>query len=386
MKICAVICEYNPFHKGHKHQIDVIKSKSENPIVAIMSGNFTQRGDIAVIDKFKRTEIALDNGVDLVIELPAVYAVSSAENFAKAGVKIAQALGVTENLCFSAEEKNTDLLFEIANAFDREDFNSKVKEFMDKGDYYPIAVQKAVEVTVSKDAANTVTKANNILSVEYLKALKNTDIKPMIIERIGVGHDCTECSGDITSASNIRKMINEKSDNIFEYMPTCNKELFENPANLDNLEKIILYKLRTMSREDIEKLPDVNEGLENRIYTSVKNSTTLQELINNIKTKRYTMARIRRIIICALLGITKDMQSIDVPYIRVLGFDKKGGELLKQAKLPLITNVSDGYKNLDKNAKKIFDVDLLASDLYSLGTGSILPCSIDFTNRIIKRH
>ena len=174
MKASGIICEYNPFHKGHKHQIDVIKSKSENPIVAIMSGNFTQRGDIAVIDKFKRTEIALDNGVDLVIELPAVYAVSSAENFAKAGVKIAQALGVTENLCFSAEEKNTDLLFEIANAFDREDFNSKVKEFMDNGDYYPIAVQKAVEVTVSKDAADTVTKANNILSVEYLKALKNT--------------------------------------------------------------------------------------------------------------------------------------------------------------------------------------------------------------------
>ena len=386
MKASGIICEYNPFHKGHKHQIDVIKSKSENPIVAIMSGNFTQRGDIAVIDKFKRTEIALDNGVDLVIELPAVYAVSSAENFAKAGVKIAQALGVTENLCFSAEEKNTDLLFDIANAFDREDFNNKVKEFMDKGDYYPIAVQKAVEVTVSKDAADTVTKANNILSVEYLKALKNTDIKPMIIERIGVGHDCGECSGDITSASNIRKMINEKSGEIFEYMPTCNRELFENPANLDNLEKIILYKLRTMSREDIEKLPDVNEGLENRIYASVKNSTTLQELINNIKTKRYTMARIRRIIICALLGITKDMQSIDVPYIRVLGFDKKGGELLKQVKLPLITNVSDGYKNLDENAKKIFDVDLLASDLYSLGTGSILPCSKDFTTGIIKRH
>ena len=141
-----------------------------------------------------------------------------------------------------------------------------------------------------------------------------------------------------------------------------------------------------MSREDIEKLPDVNEGLENRIYASVKNSTTLQELINNIKTKRYTMARIRRIIICALLGITKDIQNIDVPYIRVLGFNKKGAELLKQAKLPLITNVSDGYKNLDENAKKIFDVDLLASDLYSLGTGNILPCSKDFTTGIIKRH
>ncbi|MGN1130174.1 MAG: nucleotidyltransferase family protein [Ruminococcus sp.] len=386
MKASAIICEYNPFHNGHKYQIDVIKKNSDNPIVAIMSGNFTQRGDIALIDKFKRTEIALNNGVDLVVELPTVYAVSSAQSFAKAGVQIAQALGVTENLCFSAEESNRDLLFDIANAFDNVDFNSKIKEFMDNGDYYPIAAQKAVEITVSKEAGDAVTKANNILSVEYLKALKGTDIKPMIIERIGVEHDCEDCNGNITSASNIRKMVNENSGEILSFIPKCNKELFESPANIENLEKVILYKLRTMSIEDIKNLPDVNEGLENRIYESVKNSTSLQQLIDSIKTKRYTRARIRRIIIYAFLGITKDMLSIDVPYIRVLGFNKKGAELLKYAKLPLITNVSDGYKSLDETAKKIFDVDLLATDLYSLGTDKTLQCSMDFTNGIIKRH
>lgn len=386
MKASAIICEYNPFHNGHKYQIDVIKGNSNNPIVAVMSGNFTQRGDIALIDKFRRTEIALNNGVDLVVELPTVYAVSSAQSFAKAGVQIAQALGIVENLCFSAEESNKDLLFEIANAFDNADFNSKVKEFMDNGDYYPIAVQKALEITVSKEAGEAVTKANNILSVEYIKALKNTDIKPMIVERIGVEHDREECSGNITSASNIRKMVSENSGEFFRYIPKCNNELFERPANIEKLEKVILYRLRTMSIEDIKNLPDVNEGLENRIYESVKNSTSLQKLIDSIKTKRYTRARIRRIIICAFLGITKDMLSINVPYIRVLGFNKKGAELLKYARLPLITNVSDGYKGLDENAKKIFDVDLLASDLYSLGTDKIVACSKDFTRGIIKRH
>lgn len=386
MKASAIICEYNPFHNGHKYQIDVIKKSSDNPVVAIMSGDFTQRGDIALIDKFKRTEVALNNGVDLVVELPTVYAVSSAQSFAKAGVQIAQALGVAENLCFSAEESNRDLLFDIANAFEKEDFNSKIKEFMDNGDYYPIAVQKAVEITVSKEAGDAVTKANNILSVEYLKALKGTDIKPMIIERIGVEHDCEDCNGNITSASNIRKMVSENGGEILSFIPKCDKELFKNPANIDSLEKVILYRLRTMSIEDIKNLPDVNEGLENRIYESVKNSTSLQQLIDSIKTKRYTRARIRRIIICAFLGITKDMLSIDVPYIRVLGFNKKGAELLKYANLPLITNVSDGYKSLDETAKKIFDVDLLASDLYSLGTDKISACSKDFTNGIIKRH
>lgn len=386
MKASAIICEYNPFHNGHKYQIDIIKRNCHNPIVAIMSGNFTQRGDIALIDKFKRAEIALNNGVDLVVELPTVYAVSSAQSFAKAGVQIAQALGITENLCFSAEESNTDLLFEIAKAFDNADFNSKVKEFMNNGDHYPIAVQKALEITVSKEAGDAVTKANNILSVEYLKALKGTNIKPMIIERIGVEHDCEECNGNITSASNIRKMVSENSGEIFRYIPKCNKDLFESPANIEKLEKVILYKLRTMSKEDIKNLPDVNEGLENRIYESVKNSTSLQQLTDNIKTKRYTRARIRRIIFCAFLGITKDMLSFDAPYIRVLGFNKKGAELLKYATLPLITNVSDGYKSLDENARKIFDVDLLASDLYSLGTNKIVACSKDFTNGIIKRH
>ena len=181
MKASGIICEYNPFHKGHKHQIDVIKSKSENPIVAIMSGNFTQRGDIAVIDKFKRTEIALDNGVDLVIELPTVYAVSSAKNFAKAGVRIAQALGVTENLCFSAEEKNTDLLTDIPT-------DRKVKGYVDDAVAAARAAAAAaiLKVLLNGSVPRVGEGVRYVVEVEHLKLARSSVLsQPLNGHRLG---------------------------------------------------------------------------------------------------------------------------------------------------------------------------------------------------------
>ncbi len=385
MKANAIICEYNPFHNGHKYQIDCIKNNSDNPIVAIMSGNFTQRGDVAILDKFSRAQYACNNGVDLVIELPTVYATSNAEVFAKAGVEIADSLGCVENLCFSAESDKPENLSVISDAFAKEEFNKIVKAEMDIGTYYPKAVKTAIEKLYSNEIAEVIDKPNNVLGIEYLKALKGTNISPMIIKRVGVDHDDNTAVGNITSASNIRNMI-YFNNSFKEYIPS--KLNVNNYGSIEKLEKIILYKLRSMSENDFANLPDVNEGLENRIINAVSNYNSLNEILEQIKTKRYTMARLRRIVIHALLNITKDLPQIDMPYIRVLAFNDKGQNLLSaiknKGKLPLITNVSDGYKNLGDNAKKIFDVDLFASDIYSFATDKVEKAKGDFTRGIIK--
>jgi predicted nucleotidyltransferase len=386
MKVSAIICEYNPFHNGHKHQLNCIKAQSNNPIVAIMSGNFTQRGDVAIVDKFTRAENAIKNGVDLVIELPTVYASSGAESFARGGVQITDALSCTEQLCFSAEDSNKELLIKVADAFENPEFNNEIKKNMKLGNYYPQAVAMAFESIYSKELADIVSKPNNTLGIEYIKMLKKTNIKPFIIQRIGTGHDEKQCNGNITSASNLRHMILNNGKNPDNYVPIYSGDEYEHPASIKNLEKVILYKLRTMSKTDLQMLPDVTEGLENRLYEFIRKSSNIDELLNSVKTKRYTLARLRRIVISALLGITKDMAKSDVPYIRVLAFNSKGAEVLTEIKkgqrLPLITNVADGYKSLNDRAKRIFDIDLLASDIYSLATDSIQPCGKEFTKAL----
>lgn len=386
MKANAIICEYNPFHNGHKYQIERIRENSDNPIVAIMSGNFTQRGDVAIKNKFVRAEYALKNGIDLVLELPTVYATSNAETFAKAGVMIADAMGCVENLCFSTESDNYDLLFTVRDAFDNDEFLQIIKTEMSNGSYYPKAIEVALEKKYSINVSEIIKEPNNVLGVEYLKALKSTEITPMIIKRIGVGHDEEKCRGNITSASNIRKLIKENNSYI-EFIPSNNIN-FNNYADIDNVEKVLLYKLRSMNKNDFATLPDVNEGLEHRIANSVANNNSIKEIIENIKTKRYTMARIRRILICALLNITKELVKTPVPYIRVLAFNKAGEQILKEIKkngnLPLITNVAEGYNSLDEKSKKIFDIDIFASDIYPLACTDIDNTKKDFTNGIIK--
>ncbi len=385
MRINAVICEYNPFHNGHKYQLEKIKKNNNLPIAAIMSGNFTQRGDVAIADKFTRAETAVHNGADLVIELPAVFACSTAESFAEAGVKIAEALGCTENLCFSAEEDDPELLIKAAELFNDETFNLEVKALMKEGLYYPLAVEKAFKKT-APGLAEAVATPNNILAVEYLKALSGTNIKPMIIKRKGSIHDSDIISENISSASNIRRMI--LSGENFKSLVPENASGFPFPADIEKLEKTILYKLRTMSPDEFNDLPEVSEGLHNRIYSAVRDYNSVKEIIDAVKTKRYTHARIRRTIIHALLGISKEEIKREVPYIRALAFNETGATILSEIKkaggLPLITNVADGYKALDENARRIFDIDLKASDIYSLATDKTTPCGIDFTRALKK--
>lgn len=383
MKVASVICEYNPFHNGHKFLNDEIKKSYADALVCIMSTSFTQRGDIAIHDKFSRAKTALENGADLVVELPVVYAVSSAETFAKSGVAIAKNLK-SDLLCFGSESDDLSSLLTAADALCDKRVYEKTLQLLKKGESFPKSQQTALNHYYGKDISDIISTPNNILAVEYLKALKNTDISPVAIKRLGVSHDSDEIYENIASASNIRNMI-RNCESFENYIPK-NTEECEN-ISLESLEKIILYKLKSMKEEDFLMLSDISEGLENRFIDSIKNSDSLKEILDSVKTKRYTMARLRRIVICALLDITKELQITPVPYIRVLGLNQNGREILRNAadysEIPIITKASAGYRNLSQNAKAVFDREVFASDVYSLALSKALPHKNDFTQNPI---
>ena len=275
----GIICEFNPFHSGHKYLIDSIKS--DGAVICVMSGNFVQRGEFAIYDKFKRCGKALENGADIVIELPCVYSLMSAEGFANAGVTLLEKAGIVDEI---------NKLKETAKKIDES--HELIKAEMKKGLSYPVARKNVI----GDDLLDT---PNNILAIEYLR---HTSLPAKAVRRIGKGHDTND---ELYSASAIRKKLNQ--DEI---------------CTIKNCEKAILARLRAMSSEDFAQIEDVNEGLENRIYNAVRQSTSVEDIYKLIKTKRYTLSRIRRIILKAYLGITKEY-SFDVPYIRILGFNSR---------------------------------------------------------------
>lgn len=376
MSTAAIICEFNPFHNGHKYLINKVKNEHADTVVAIMSGHFVQRGDVAITDKYTRAKVALENGCDLVVELPTIYAISGANTFANGGVGIAKALNV-DKLCFGAENDNIDKLKDIADAQNCDKFASCVKELMDKGEYYPKAVSVAIDKLLSQKHADILSGANNTLGIEYIKALSNCNIEPVAIKRIGVSHDSQTTNNTYASASLIRKLINKKEEyNSYTDM------VIDNPSTISNLETAILYKLKTMTKEEIQNLPDVSEGLHNRIYKCVREYNSLEEILLNLKTKRYTMARLRRIVICALLSITKDIQAESPQYIRVLGMNDKGAQLLKNSTLPIVAKVKQDYDKLSYSAQAVFDIDTTASDVFMLSTKD--NNLNDFNKQLIK--
>ena len=231
-----------------------------------------------------------------------------------------------------------------------------------------------------KEYAEILTKPNNTLAVEYIRALKNTNISPVAIVRKGTDHDSDIVTENIASATHIRNLIRTNG----QYSDFTDNSI-DNPADIRNLETALLYKLRTMSKDEIENLPDVTEGLHNRIYEAARNSNSLEELYNNLKTKRYTLARLRRIVMCALLDITKDTSNNDMPYVRILAMNDKGKEIIRNSKLPVIGKVKKDYDKLPDVAKSIFDIDVRASEVYSLALNSPEHFKNDFAQKIITK-
>ena len=374
----AVICEFNPFHNGHKYLVNTARLLTGEGVIAVMSGSFTQRGEVALTDKFTRAKAALQNGVDLVVELPAVHAVANAQCFAQGGVEIAKSFSCVNYLAFGCETDDLDLLNAAAFSIYNEKVNSLISEGMRCGDYYPRAVENAVREVYGDEVAGVLASPNNILAVEYIRAIKGSGILPLPIKRKGAAHDSSVCADGIASASHIRDLLrNGKSAG--EFLPSVPAEITQ-PENLD---RAILYKLRTMSAEDIQKLPDVGEGLENRIIEAARTSGSVEELIASVKTKRYTHARLRRIITCAFLGITENLQSQKADYVRALGFTQTGAEMLSTCTAQVVTSAAKFLKS-DGSDSEMFKKDILATDLASLAFNEVKPCGLDFYTKIIK--
>ena len=373
----GIVAEFNPFHNGHKYLIDTIKNNGENTVTVVMSESFVQRGECACVSPYERTKMALRCGADLVLSLPVPYATASAERFALGGVSVLGGLGCVDALVFGAETDNADLLRKCADVLVSDTLSEALEKYLNEGVSFPVARQKAVEEKSSKEIADILSSPNNILGVEYTKAINklglNMDIFP--ITREGVAHDSEQVNGDFCSASAIRRII-EAGEDCRRFLPKESydilaQEINKNkaPAKQLNLEAAIIYKLRSMSVEDYKELPDVSEGLEYRIFDAVKTSSYLEEILEKVKTKRYTHSRIRRIIICAFLGIKKEAVQAPVPFIRVLGFNENGAKILKKAKetatLPIVTKSAE-INALGEDAKRTFGLECFARDMLSL--------------------
>ena len=398
-KRIGIIAEYNPFHNGHLYQIQKAKELTgADAVIAVMSGNFTQRGETSLINKFEKTKIALQNEVDIVIELPTIYSISSAENFALGGIKILNEIGNIDYLVFGIEEDNLQELQAIADVLvnENDEFKRTIKEELDKGNSYPKAREIALKkVLLSENVEDIIQKPNNILAIEYLKALKitNSRIKPFAIKRKNSMHHDKNINENYASGTYIRKLFIENNfDEISKVVPKYTYEkLLELKSHgtyvtsINDFSDIVIYKIRMMTKEEISQIADVNEGLENSIKLASTTCKTIDEIIDKVSTKRYTKTRISRILTYILLDITKsDMEQSknNDPYIRVLGINKQCEEILSTINdSKLITSLKKFEENNGEN--QLLNTDKKATEIYTIKYQKSVQANLDYTSKFI---
>ena len=396
MNLFSVISEFNPFHNGHKYLIKSMREQGATHIVAIMSGNFTQRGEPAIISKYARTKSALENGVDLVVLMPVTYSTASAESYAFGGVTIAEALGCCNSLFFGSECGDIKKLEKICETFESIKFKAWFARYVSSNESYARAIELSLANMLGNEYADIIRAPNNLLAVEYVKAIRDigSSLIPKTIIRSGVAHDSQTPNENYASASFIRSLIKSHS-NYEKFIPEKSYEIICNairqkaaPVDFSNLEKLIIYRLRTMTESEYKQLPNISEGIENRLRNVSLNATNLEELFDKIKTKRYPNSRLRRLVLRALLHITESDCSIPPQYIRVLGFNEKGKEILRQmrktAKLPIVMKAQD-IKELSLEARRQFECESITDDIYALALPKTGKFGKNFTENIIIR-
>lgn len=405
--VLGIIAEYNPFHNGHLYHLNESKKQANADYsVALITGNFVQRGDVSIINKWAKAEMALQSGVDLVIELPTLYSISSAENFAYGSMKILNSLGVVNAVSFGTEQADIDTLDSIATVLLEEpkEYVSVLNHELSKGISFPKARENALLLYLNdiRRYANVLSCPNNILGIEYLKALKKlkSNLIPIAIPRNKVGYNSLETVDNFASATAIRQMlVTRNTKNLHRFVPESSYEILKNcisngqyVSGLSQFEKEIMYILRKMTVSEIADLPDVTEGLENLIKEAANSCNSVQEFINIVKSKRYTQTRIQRILVYALLNITKkDMMNLDkvTPYIRVLGFNSKGRDILSainssKSKVNIVTSVKKFIDtNNNKNLLSILEKDIFATNVYTLGYEYDSVSNLDYTKKLI---
>ncbi len=358
----GIICEYSPFHNGHLYHLEKIKEMYPNStIVLVMSSLFMQRGDVSIIGKWEKTDIALKYGVDVVIELPFVFSSQGADIFAKGAIEILKNMNI-DYLVFGSETNDIEKLESIAKVqINNKGFDNKVKENMEKGNNYPTALSNSIKDILGY----TVENPNDLLAISYIKEIikQKTNIKPISIKRTNDFHS-KKITGKITSATSIREALKKKK-NVKKYVPSLTYNYLKKDVHLiEDYYDLLKYKIIS-EIDNLSIYQTVDEGLDSRIKKYIYESNTLEELINNIKTKRYTYNKISRMLIHILCSFTKEEASKykESEYIRVLGFNNKGKDLLnkvkKTSKLPIIT----GYSNIKS---EILNIELRASNIYYL--------------------
>ncbi|QGT99081.1 UPF0348 protein family [Candidatus Syntrophocurvum alkaliphilum] len=394
MKILGIIAEYNPFHNGHLHMLEEAKKYDKfDAVICVMSGNFLQRGEPAFCNKWTRAEMALHNGVDLVIELPFSFATRSAYFFAKGGVQLLNRTGVTTHIAFGSESGNLSMLKKLAELISEEpqEYKFYLQEYLSQGLSFPSARAKALENFLGIEDSELITllnKPNNILGIEYLRAIleENSLINPITINRVGSGYHSNQLS-NYASATAIRNSLTKNNDfkTISHSLPESCLSLLKRDYKLglapvlpESFEQSLLVKLRSLSVRELNSIYEVTEGLEYRIQQAAYISKTLQELRTNIKTKRYNLTKINRMLLYTFFNLTKlQIEEFDKSgplYLHILGFSSKGRKILQEIKnnsevsiLNRASDVKNIYEKENTTIKgKMIALDILATDIYSI--------------------
>ncbi len=393
MKTAGIIAEYNPFHRGHAYQIAQTRAAGATHVAVVLGGNFLQRGEPALFHKDIRALAALRSGADLVLELPQPYAAATAERFAYGGVFLLGALGCVDMLSFGAED-SLELLEEGVRALGARRFGIELRSRLSGGASFAAVRQEAVRRTAGEECAGAFQKPNNILGMEYIKAANRIGFLPefLAVKRAGAPHDSGRPEGGFASASALRGILREEDgpSKAQPYLPEGVAELYREEilagraAEPELLERAVLSRLRSLTLKEIAALPGISEGLENRVYQSVRRASTLEELYGMIKSKRYAHSRIRRIAACGFLGVTERVQTKDPPYIRVLGFNGRGREILSAARdtasLPVSSSLAR-LRELGGAAEEFALLEAAAGDQYELALGRPGPCGREYTQK-----
>lgn len=394
MRIAGIVAEYNPFHNGHAWQIAETRRAGCTHIAAVMSGNFTQRGEPACMPWDVRVRAALACGADLVLELPLPWAVSPAESFARAAVGLLDAAGCIDVLSFGSESGDVAALRSRAMAIDSLPREQLLAE-LETGASFPRARAQALAKAGLGGAP--LWTPNDTLGIEYLRALLRlrSPIEPMAVPRESSLHDAIKPSGDFASASYLRGLLAGTSpESALPYMPPgaagiCRRALSEGDAPFCTaaFESQMISYLRRLTQDDFARVPDIAEGLENRIFEAVRTAACFRDVLTAVKTKRYTLARLRRILLNACLGVDAEPQQASPPYLRVLGFNGRGAEILarmkRSARLPVVSRWAD-IARLGNEAQRVFALGSRSTDLYAFALPRPRSCGSEKTCAVVK--
>ena len=375
MVVAGIICEFNPLHKGHAWMMQEVRRAGAEAIVCAMSGNFVQRGEAAAADKLARAEMAVRCGADLVLELPTPWAAATAEIFARGGVELLHKTGVVSHLAFGSECGDANALQKLAAVLDSESYEEDLRALLRSGESFAVCRQKAAAMIVGEDAASLLANPNNNLGVEYCRAMHRVgaSMDVITVPRVGASHDGAPVQG-IASASHIRALLRQgKTEEALSYLPDAAADVLRRemaagraPASLQHCERAVLYSLRAMQEEDFARYDTSGEGLYHRLYEAVRTQTSVEAILDAAKTKRYSHARLRRMVLSAWLGM-EDVPDC-VPYLRVLAANETGRKLLRQMRdngAPVLTKGAD-VAALGAEAEALFTAEAARTDRYAL--------------------